>query len=167
MEPLFTLEQRRNLVHSKFLSCTPVSTTTTTSLFFFFYPVNLKTCPQKRPNCPVSLKCCTKSSASSARPQGALMFSRCLDLPSVTAPHAFESCVRIFFCLSYDNLFSSSSPQVLRFCHRLQKPLYKIKEQWIRWRKNKRSEGEWSACKALSLIFKLIYNYVQHYKYTL
>lgn len=96
---------------------------------FLFFPMNFKTCPQKRPNCPVSLKCRTKSSASCARPQGALMFSGCLDLPSVTAPHAFESCVRIFFCLSYDNLFSSSSPRVLRFCHRLQKPHYKIKEQ--------------------------------------
>lgn len=126
---LFTpLQQRRDLVHGKFLSRNTPQPPPPTPLFSFF-PVNFKTCPEKRPNCPVSLKCRTKSGASCARPLGALMFSGCLDLPSVTAPHAFESCVRIFFCLSYDNLFSSSSPQVLRFCHRLQKQHYKIKEQ--------------------------------------
>lgn len=67
----------------------PSAPTSYPSSLFFCIPVNFKTCPEKRPNCPVSLKCLTKSDSSSARPQGALMFSRCLDLPMCDSSSRF------------------------------------------------------------------------------
>lgn len=88
--------------------------------------------------------------------------SKYLDLPSVTALHAFESCIYIYiYFLSYDNLFSSSSPQVLRILSPFQKRRrrkklhYKIKEQGIRKKVS-------VACEVPSLIFKLICNCTVH-----
>lgn len=76
--------------------------------------------------------------------------------------------VYIFFSLLYDNLFSSSSPQVLGILSPFQKKLHcKIKEQWIRKRKGgEKRKKKTAACEAPSLIFKLIYNYVQHCTHT-
>lgn len=125
--------------------------------------MNFKICPEKRPNCPASQKCRTKAKASCVPPQATLIFSEYLDLPSVTALHAFESCIYIFSSFYMTTCFLLHHPRCSEFCHRFKKLLYKIKEQGIR-------EEEWekktAACEAPSLIFKLIYNYVQHCTYT-
>lgn len=128
-------------------------------MFFLFFSLNFKTCPQKCPNCPCPKSVAQKQSFICL----SLSDSHILGV-SWSANYDSSSCFWklyiyiYFFSLSYDNLFSSSSPQVLRFCHYLKKPHYKIKEQWIRGGKN--------ACEAPSLIFKLIYNYVQHCTHT-
>lgn len=59
--------------------------------------------------------------------------------------------------LSYDNLFSSPSPQVLRFCHHLKTLLSGMKEQRIREGKKGSAAHE-----TPSLIFKLTSNSVLH-----
>lgn len=51
---------RRDPIHGKF-HLSPVSV---------FFPWIFKTCPQKRPNCPVSLKCRTKAALHVLAPPG-------------------------------------------------------------------------------------------------
>lgn len=90
-------------------------------IFFFYTYLNM---PPKTPLLPRVPNMSHKSKASCVCPRASLKhptFSEYLDLPSVTALHAFESCIYIFFFLLYDKLFSSSSPQVLRILSPFQK----------------------------------------------
>lgn len=95
----------------------------TQKFFFLFFKYEFKNMPPKTPQLPCVPKVSHKSKASCVCPYAALkhpIFCEYLDLPSMTALHAFESCIYIFFLL-YDNLFSSSSPQVLRILSPFQK----------------------------------------------